>query len=170
MENCSYQSNTESYQPNRAKGLSSISILPILSIVYEKQVLHQIADLIETQQVYNKHQSGYRKNNSTVTVLSKLCDDIKLAMKESELTMVVFTNYSKALLPEASSGNFKPLNFFLQEDFTRAKKHKKHKSIKSTKRKQTTSFFWMFFIRIKSIKKNKKQKKRKTSNKRLSSS
>ena len=34
-----------------------ISILPILSKLYEKQVLHQITDFIETQQVYNKHQS-----------------------------------------------------------------------------------------------------------------
>ena len=34
-----------------------ISILPILPKLYEKQVLHQITDFIETQQVYNKHQS-----------------------------------------------------------------------------------------------------------------
>ena len=72
------------------------SILPILSKVYEKQVLHQITDFIETQQVYNKHQSGYRKNHSTATILSKLYDDIKIAMEQSALTMAVFTDYSKA--------------------------------------------------------------------------
>ena len=78
------------------KDYRPISILPILSKVYEKQVLHQITDFIETQQVYNKHQSGYRKNYSTATILSKLYDDIKMAMKQSELTMAVFTDYSKA--------------------------------------------------------------------------
>ena len=61
-----------------------------------KTVLHQITGFIEIQQVYNKHQSGYRKNHSTATILSKLYDDIKLVMKQSELTMAVFTDYSKA--------------------------------------------------------------------------
>ena len=56
MENCSYQSNNESYQPNRAEGLSP-DINSSNSKVYEKQVLHQITDFIETQQVYNKPQS-----------------------------------------------------------------------------------------------------------------
>ena len=64
--------------------------------MYEKQVLHQITDFIEAQQVYNKHQSGFRKNHSTATILSKLHDDIKMAMKQSDLTMAVFTDYSKA--------------------------------------------------------------------------
>ena len=64
--------------------------------MYEKQVLHLITDFIETQQVYNIHRSGYHKNNSTATILSKLCDDIKIAMKQGQLTMAVYTDYSKA--------------------------------------------------------------------------
>ena len=71
-------------------------ILPILSKVYEKQVLYQITDLVETQQIYNKHQSGYRKNHSTATILSKLYDHIKMAVKQSGITIAVFTDYSKA--------------------------------------------------------------------------
>ena len=49
--------------PAELKDYRQISILPILSKVYEKQVLHQATDFIETQQVYNKDQSGYRKNH-----------------------------------------------------------------------------------------------------------
>ena len=52
-----------------AEYITSPSILPILSKVYEKQVLHQITDFIETQQVYNKYQSGSRKNHSSATIL-----------------------------------------------------------------------------------------------------
>ena len=63
--------------PTEIKDYRPISILPILSKVYEKQVLHQITDFIETQQAYNKHHSGYRKNHSTATILSKLYDDSK---------------------------------------------------------------------------------------------
>ena len=82
--------------PTELKDYRPISILPILSKVYEKQVLHQIKDFIETQQVYSKHQSGYRKNHSTATILSKSYDDTRIAMKQSELTMPIFTVYSKA--------------------------------------------------------------------------
>ena len=64
--------------------------------MYEKQVLHQITDFIEKQQVYNQHQSVYRKNHSIATILSKLYDNIKIVTKQSELTMAAFTNYSKA--------------------------------------------------------------------------
>ena len=49
--------------PAELKDYGQISILPILSKLYEKQVLHQATDFIETQQVYNKDQSGYRKNH-----------------------------------------------------------------------------------------------------------
>ena len=64
--------------------------------MFEKQVLHQITDFIETEQSYNKHQSGYHKNRSAATILSKLYNDIKMAMQQSEVTIAVFTNYSKA--------------------------------------------------------------------------
>lgn len=73
-----------------------ISILPILSKVHEKQVLRQITDFIETHQVYKKHQSGYRKSHSITSILSKLYDDIKTAIKQSEFTKAVFSYYSKA--------------------------------------------------------------------------
>ena len=82
--------------PRELKDYHPISILPVLSKVYEKQVLYQITDFIETQQIHNKHQCGYRKNHSTATILSKFYDDIKIAMKQSEFTMAVFTGYSKA--------------------------------------------------------------------------
>ena len=77
--------------PAELKEYCSILILPILSKLYEKQVLHQITDVIETQQVCKKHQSGYCKNYSTATIFSKLYDHIKMAIKQSELTIVVIT-------------------------------------------------------------------------------
>ena len=52
--------------PTELKDYRLISILSILSKVYEKQ-----KNFIETQQVYNKHQSGYRKTHSTATIFSK---------------------------------------------------------------------------------------------------
>ena len=86
MENCSYKSYTKSHQPNRVeRSLSDINS-SILLKMYENFLL-QITDFTETQQIYNKYQSGYHKNYSNATSLSKLYDDIKLAMKSSEVTI-----------------------------------------------------------------------------------
>ena len=73
-----------------------VSILPILSKVYERVVLEQITNFIEKKLIYHHYQSGYRKNHSTATLLAKLRDDIKEAMKASEITLAVVTDYSKA--------------------------------------------------------------------------
>ena len=73
-----------------------VSIFPILSKVYERVVLEQITNFIEKKLIYHHYQPGYRKDHSTATLLSKLRDDIKEAMKASEITLAVFTHYSKA--------------------------------------------------------------------------
>ena len=79
-------------KPIELKDYRPISILPILSKLYEKQVLHQMTDFIETHQVCNKHQSFYRKDHSTATILAKSYGDIKIVMKQSELIITVFTD------------------------------------------------------------------------------
>ena len=73
-----------------------VSILPILSQIYERVVLEQITYVIEKNLTYHHYQSGCRKNHSTATLLTKLRDDIKEVMKTSEITLAVFTDYSKA--------------------------------------------------------------------------
>ena len=78
------------------KDYRPVSILPILSKLYERVVLEQITNFIEKKLIYHHYQSGYRKNLSTATLLAKLRDDIKEAMKISEITLAVFTDYSKA--------------------------------------------------------------------------
>ena len=77
------------------KDYRAVSILPILSKIYERVVLDQITNIIEKELIYHHYQSGCRKNYSAATLLAKLRDDIKKAMKASEIT-AVFTGYSKA--------------------------------------------------------------------------
>ena len=79
------------------KEYQPVSILPILSKVYERVVLEQITNFIEKKLIYYHYRSGYRKNHSTATLLAKLRDDIKEAMKASEITLAVSTDYSKVL-------------------------------------------------------------------------
>ena len=42
------------------------------------------------------YHSGYRKNHTTITLSMKLYDDIKTSINKSEITIVIFADYSKA--------------------------------------------------------------------------
>ena len=73
-----------------------ISILPVLSKVFERIILEQLTEHIESRAVYLENQSGFRKSHSTITLLLKLKDDIKSAMQRGEVTLAVFADFSKA--------------------------------------------------------------------------
>ena len=78
------------------KDYRPVSILPILSKIYERVALEEITNFIEKKLIYHHYQSGYHKNHSNARMLAKLRDDIKKPMKASEITLAVFTDYSEA--------------------------------------------------------------------------
>ena len=82
--------------PVNEKDFRPISILPVLSKIYEKVILKQQSDYIEITSIYNSTQSGFRKGHSTQTILLKFRDDIEKALNKNEITMSVFIDYSKA--------------------------------------------------------------------------
>ena len=81
--------------PSEPKDFRPVSILPVLSKVFEKVILNQMLTFVENN-IYNKTQSGFRKGHSTTTLLLKLRDDIKFSMNRNEVTLAVMIDYSKA--------------------------------------------------------------------------
>ena len=73
-----------------------ISILPVLSKVYERIILSQIVTYIESHHLLSEKQSGFRKGHSTITTALKLRDDILKAMNKGEIMLSVMADYSKA--------------------------------------------------------------------------
>ena len=96
MENRSHQPYSKFVNPSQLKDYQPISILPILSKTYEKLVLQQMTEFIKKRLIYHKHQSRYRKNHSTTTLLMKLYANIKTSMNKSEITITIFADYFKA--------------------------------------------------------------------------
>ncbi|XP_066930768.1 uncharacterized protein [Clytia hemisphaerica] len=82
--------------PTKLKDYRPISILPVLSKVYERVILTQLCDFIERNSLYRPNQSGFRKGHTTTTLLLKLRDDIIKAMNKSEITLSILIDYSKA--------------------------------------------------------------------------
>ena len=73
-----------------------ISILPVLSKVFERLVGWQMSEFANSASLLHDNISSFRKGHSTTTALLGIRDDIKLAMKKKEVTLMVLADFSKA--------------------------------------------------------------------------
>lgn len=82
--------------PKDPSDFRPISILPILSKVYERLIMKQMINFLESEQLLSQYQSGFRKGHCTTTTCIKIRDDILRAMSRGEITLSVMADYSKA--------------------------------------------------------------------------
>ena len=73
-----------------------ISILPIISKVFEKEVFQQLYHYLKVNSILFKFQSGFRPLHLTVSALIQMCDDWSDNMDKGKLTGVVFLDIRKA--------------------------------------------------------------------------
>ena len=73
-----------------------ISLLPLLSKVFERVVLNQIEEFLSLSKVLYDYQSGFRKNHSTGTCLSFLNDKILKGFDDGLLTGMILIDLQKA--------------------------------------------------------------------------
>ena len=82
--------------PVTVKDFQPISVLPVLSKVYEKVILSQLLNYIKKCTVYNPTQSGFHKGHLATALVLKFRSDIRKALNWIEITISVLTDYSKA--------------------------------------------------------------------------
>ena len=73
-----------------------ISILPIISKVFEKEVFRQLYEYFNENSLLSKFQSGFRPGYSTLSALIQMCDSWFENMDNGKLTGVVFLDIRKA--------------------------------------------------------------------------
>ena len=73
-----------------------VSNLTFFSKLLERIVAKQLHDHFSQHQLYQKHQSAYRKHHSTETALERIQNDILKAMDDSKATVLVLLNLSAA--------------------------------------------------------------------------
>ncbi|CAB3986869.1 Hypothetical predicted protein [Paramuricea clavata] len=78
----------ENYRP--------ISILPVVSKAFEKEVFRQVYRYLSESSLLSKFQSGFRPKHSTVTALIQMCDEWLENMDNGKLNGVVFIDIKKA--------------------------------------------------------------------------
>ena len=81
-------SDIDNYRP--------ISILNILSKVVERIAYNQLTDYLETNNLLNGNQFGFRRKRSTRDAVTKLTDHIRTNMDDSKVTGALFMDLRKA--------------------------------------------------------------------------
>ena len=82
--------------PISASDYRPISLLPAFSKVFEKLIAKQMIEYLKETNYFDKLQSAYKPNHSTVTALLNVSDDIYECLENSELVFLVLLDYSKA--------------------------------------------------------------------------
>ena len=83
-------------EPRTNNDYRPISILPVLSKVFEKLALRQITGFLTENAILKSNISSYRKCHSTTTTILAMRDDILKAMKRGEITLAVMADFSRA--------------------------------------------------------------------------
>lgn len=82
--------------PNKLEDLRPISILPTISKIFEKLLHKQISSFLSKYNILPQLQSGFRSGHSCQTALLKVTDDIFSALDNSEFTVLILLDFSKA--------------------------------------------------------------------------
>ena len=78
----------ENYRP--------ISILPIVSKVFEREVFRQLYGYLSNNSLLFKFQSVFRPKHSTQSALIRMCDNLLKNMESSQINCIVFLDVRKA--------------------------------------------------------------------------
>lgn len=82
--------------PNIFNNYRPVSNLPFLSKILEKLVFNQLNDFLNSINILEKYQSGFRMNHSTETALLKILNDIRYNADSHKLTVLVLLDLSAA--------------------------------------------------------------------------
>ena len=89
-----------------------ISILPVLSKIYEKVIYAQTYEYLESNEIMCHNQYGFRKNHSCQHAILKLTHDILDSLNKKNYTIATLIDLSKAFDTISHSTLFKKLHYY----------------------------------------------------------
>lgn len=82
--------------PNEVKSYRPISLLPILSKVFEKLLLKRMKPIIEERKLIPNYQFGFREKHSTVDQIHRISDVIERTLEEKKICSTIFLDVAQA--------------------------------------------------------------------------
>lgn len=82
------QQETASYRP--------ISLLPIISKIFEKILLKRLKKIIQKEKLIPDHQFGFRENHSTIDQIHRITNIIEKTLEEKKVCSTIFLDVAQA--------------------------------------------------------------------------
>lgn len=82
--------------PNSPADTRPIGLLPELSKVLERAVFSQLSTFLETNKLLSPDQHGFHPGHSTQTALLHVIDDIRSAVDNYKVTILILIDFSRA--------------------------------------------------------------------------
>lgn len=76
--------------PEEVTSYRAISLLPIISKLFEKLLLKRLKPIIERKQIIPSHQFGFREEHLTIDQVHRITDIIEKCLKERRICSAVF--------------------------------------------------------------------------------
>ena len=81
---------------SKCENYRSISILPVVSKIFEKEIFKQLYDYLSENTLISEFQSGFRPKHSTLSLLLQMCDNWLENMDEGKITGLISLDIKKA--------------------------------------------------------------------------
>jgi len=101
------------------KSYRPISLLPILSKVFEKLFIARIQPILQPTQIIPDHQFGFRRKHSTVEQVNRITNIIHRALENKQYFTAAFLDISQAFDKVWHEGLLYKLNTFLPDNTNR---------------------------------------------------
>ena len=82
--------------PNDPKSYRPISLLPMISKIFERLLLNRLEPLIKSSSVIPNHQFGFRKGHSTIDQIHRITNEIENALETKQICSAVFLDVAQA--------------------------------------------------------------------------
>ena len=103
--------------PNELKSYRPISLLPIISKLFEKLFLKRLKPIIENTNILPNHQFGFREKHSTIDQVHRITSTIENALEEKQVCSTIFLDVAQAFDKVWHEGLIYKLNKILPKQY-----------------------------------------------------
>lgn len=103
--------------PYKASSYRPISLLPVVSKLFEKLLLKRLKPLIEEKELIPTHQFGFRNNHSTIDQVHRITNIIEKSLEEKKVCSTIFLDVAQAFDKVWHKGLIHKLRAFLPKQY-----------------------------------------------------
>jgi hypothetical protein len=96
MESCTDHPHLEARTPKELTSHRPISLLPIVSEVFEKLLLERLLPVLKNNRLIPNHQFGFRQRHSTIEQMHRIIQRINEALENKQYCSAAFVDISQA--------------------------------------------------------------------------